>query len=44
MTTKIDFEKAFENYEIALILAKTNADKSAITKNLYDLKANKNNS
>jgi RNA polymerase sigma-70 factor (ECF subfamily) len=36
--------KAIENFEIALNLAKTNADKSTIAKNLYDLKAKKNNS
>ena len=42
--TDIDNMKAIKNFEIALNLAKTNADKSAITKNLYDLKAKKNNS
>jgi RNA polymerase sigma-70 factor (ECF subfamily) len=42
--TDIDNMKAIKNFEIALNLAKTNADKSTITKNLYDLKAKKNNS
>lgn len=42
--TDIDYMKAIKNFEIALNLAKTNADKSTITKNLYDLKAKKNNS
>lgn len=40
----IDNMKAIKNFEIALNLAMTNADKSTITKNLYDLKAKKNNS
>lgn len=42
--TDIDNMKAIKNFEIALNLAMTNADKSTITKNLYDLKAKKNNS
>ncbi len=42
--TDIDNMKAIKNFEIALNLAMTNADKSVITKNLYDLKAKKNNS
>lgn len=42
--TDIDYMKAIKNFEIALNLAMTNADKSTITKNLYDLKAKKNNS
>lgn len=42
--TDIDNRKAIKNFEIALDLAITNADKSTITKNLYDLKAKKNNS
>jgi RNA polymerase sigma-70 factor (ECF subfamily) len=40
----IDNIKAIENFEIALALAKTNADKSIISKNLCNLKAKKNNS
>ncbi len=39
--TDIDNAKAMENFEIALKLAMTNADKSTITKNLHDLKAKK---
>lgn len=39
--TNIDTKKAIENFEIALNLAMTNADKSTIAKNLYDLKAKK---
>ena len=42
--TDIDNMKAIKNFKIALNLAMTNADKSTITKNLYDLKAKKNNS
>lgn len=42
--TDIDDTKAIEHFETALTLATTNADKSTITKNLYDLKAKKNNS
>jgi RNA polymerase sigma factor (sigma-70 family) len=42
--TDIDNIKAIKNFKIALNLAMTNADKSTITKNLYDLKAKKNNS
>lgn len=42
--TDIDNVKAIKNFKIALNLAMTNADKSTITKNLYDLKAKKNNS
>ncbi|MCU0467807.1 MAG: sigma-70 family RNA polymerase sigma factor [Arcicella sp.] len=42
--TEIDNIKAIKNFEIALNLAITNADKSTISKNLYDLKAKKNNS
>jgi RNA polymerase sigma factor (sigma-70 family) len=42
--TDIDNMKAIKNFEIALNLAITNADKSTITKNLYDLKAKNNNS
>lgn len=41
--TDIDTSKAITNYEIALNLAMTHADKSTIMKNLFDLKA-KNNS
>lgn len=37
--TGIDTNKAIENFEIALNLAMTNADKLTITKNLYSLKA-----
>ena len=37
----IDNVKAIENFEMALTLATTNADKSTIAKNLYDLKAKK---
>lgn len=37
--TGIDTNKAIENFEIALNLAMTNADKSIISKNLYSLKA-----
>lgn len=44
LNTDIDNMKAIKNFETALNLAKTNADKSTITKNLYDLKAKKNNS
>jgi RNA polymerase sigma-70 factor (ECF subfamily) len=42
--TDVDNMKAIENFEIALTLAMTNADKSTITKRLDDLKAKKNNS
>ena len=42
--TDIDNMKAIKNFEIALNLAMTNADKLTITKNLYNLKARKNNS
>jgi predicted RNA polymerase sigma factor len=42
--TDIDNIKAVKNFEIALNLAKTNADKSTITKNLYNLKAKKSDS
>ena len=42
--TDIDNMKAIHNFEIALNLAKTSADKSAITINLNKLKAKKNNS
>lgn len=42
--TDIDDTKAIENFEIALSLAVTNADKSTIAKNLYDLKAKTSNS
>jgi RNA polymerase sigma-70 factor (ECF subfamily) len=42
--TDIDNMKAIKNFEIALNLAMTSADKSTITKNLYDLKSKKNNS
>jgi RNA polymerase sigma-70 factor (ECF subfamily) len=42
--TDVDNMKAIENFEIALTLAMTNADKSTITKKLDDLKAKKNNS
>lgn len=42
--TDIDNMKAIKYFEVALNLAKTNADKSTITKNLYDLKAKKNKS
>lgn len=42
--TDIDNNKANENFEIALNLATTNADKKIISKNLYDLTAKKNNS
>ena len=44
LNTDIDNMKAIKNFETALNLAKTNADKSTITKNLYDLTAKKNNS
>lgn len=40
--TDIDNMKAIKNFEIALNLAMNNADKSAIAKNLFDLKANSN--
>jgi RNA polymerase sigma factor (sigma-70 family) len=39
--TDIDNMKAIKNFEIALNLAKTIADKTTITKNLYELKAKK---
>ena len=42
LDTDIDNRKAIKNFEIALNLAMTNADKSTITKNLYNLKAKKN--
>jgi RNA polymerase sigma factor (sigma-70 family) len=41
LNTDINNMKAIKNFETALNLAKTNADKSTITKNLYDLKAEK---
>lgn len=41
--TDIDNMKGIKNFEIALGLAITNADKLTITKNLYDLKAKQNN-
>lgn len=42
--TEVDLMKAIENFEIALNLAITIADKSTITKKLLDLKAKRNNS
>lgn len=42
--TDIDNAKAIKNFETALNLAKTNADKSTINKNLNDLTAKKKNS
>lgn len=42
--TDVDNMKAIENFEIALSLATTDADKSTITKNLHELRAKKNNS
>lgn len=39
--TDIDNTEAIKNFEIALNLARTDSDKSTITKNLHDLKAKK---
>lgn len=40
--TNLDNKQAIKNFEMALQLAKSNADKSTITKKLHDLKSNSN--